>query len=48
MTLQTINPASAVIASYEEISPEAVQAIIASAHQASFRERYASDEHHLP
>src|SRR3989441_5185106 len=49
MTLQTINPASgAVVASYEETSPEAVQAIIASAHQAylewrstSFRERAA-------
>ena len=35
MTLQTINPASgAVVASYEETSPEAVQAIIAGAHQA--------------
>jgi succinate-semialdehyde dehydrogenase / glutarate-semialdehyde dehydrogenase len=35
MTWQTINPASgAVVASYEETSPEAVQAIIASAHQA--------------
>jgi succinate-semialdehyde dehydrogenase/glutarate-semialdehyde dehydrogenase len=49
MTLQTINPASgAVVASYEETSPEAVQAIIASAHQAylgwrstSFSERAA-------
>ena len=47
MTWQTINPASgAVVASYEETSPEAVQAIIASAHEAylewrstSFRER---------
>jgi len=47
MTWQTINPASgAVVASYEETSPEAVQAIIASAHRAylewrqtSFRER---------
>ena len=47
MTLQAINPATgAVVASYEEISPDAVQAIIASAHQAylawrgtSFRER---------
>src|ERR1700704_3976269 len=47
MTWQTINPASgAVVASYEETSPEAVQAIIASAHQAylewrqtSFRQR---------
>src|ERR1700730_4734063 len=35
MTLQTINPATgAVVASYEEISPEAAQAVIASAHQA--------------
>jgi succinate-semialdehyde dehydrogenase/glutarate-semialdehyde dehydrogenase len=35
MTLQTINPASgAVVATYEETSPEAVQAIIAGAHQA--------------
>ena len=49
MTWQTINPASgAVIANYEETSPEAVQATIASAHQAfiewrstSFRERAA-------
>src|SRR5882672_11407658 len=49
MTWQTINPASgAVVASYEETSPEAVQAIIAGAHQAylawrstSFRERAA-------
>src|ERR1700730_7866410 len=49
MTWQTINPASgAVVASYEETSPDAVQAIIASAHQAylewrqtSFRERAA-------
>jgi succinate-semialdehyde dehydrogenase/glutarate-semialdehyde dehydrogenase len=49
MTLQTINPASgAVVASYEETSAEAVQAIIASAHQAylewrsrSFGERAA-------
>jgi succinate-semialdehyde dehydrogenase / glutarate-semialdehyde dehydrogenase len=47
MTWQTINPASgAVVASYEKTSPEAVQAIIASAHRAylewrqtSFRER---------
>jgi succinate-semialdehyde dehydrogenase/glutarate-semialdehyde dehydrogenase len=49
MTLQTISPATgAVVASYEEISPETVQDIIASAHQAylawrhtSFRERAA-------
>jgi acyl-CoA reductase-like NAD-dependent aldehyde dehydrogenase len=48
MTLQTINPASAVVASYEETSPEAMQAVIARAHQAhlawrctSFRERAA-------
>src|SRR5439155_7101276 len=49
MTWQTINPASgSVVASYEESSPEAVQAIIAGAHQAylawrstSFRERSA-------
>src|SRR6266550_6492390 len=49
MTLQTINPASgAVVASYEETSPEAVQVIIASVHQAylewrstSFSERAA-------
>ena len=49
MSLQAINPATgAVVASYEEISPEAVRAIIASAHQAylawrgtSFRERTA-------
>jgi len=35
MTFRTINPASgAVVAGYEETSPEAVQAIIASAHQA--------------
>jgi acyl-CoA reductase-like NAD-dependent aldehyde dehydrogenase len=35
MTWQTINPASgAIVASYEETSPKAVQAIIASAHQA--------------
>jgi succinate-semialdehyde dehydrogenase/glutarate-semialdehyde dehydrogenase len=47
MTWQTINPASgAVVASYEETSPDAVQATIASAHQAylewrqtSFRQR---------
>src|ERR1700694_5276034 len=43
MTLQTINPASgAVVASYEEPSPEAVQAIIASAHQAYFEWRQTS------
>jgi succinate-semialdehyde dehydrogenase/glutarate-semialdehyde dehydrogenase len=49
MTFQTTSPATgAVVASYEEISPEAVQDIIASAHQAylawrhtSFRERAA-------
>src|SRR5206468_8874640 len=49
MTLQSINPTNgAVIASYEEMSPKAVQAIIGGAHQAylswrstSFRERAA-------
>jgi acyl-CoA reductase-like NAD-dependent aldehyde dehydrogenase len=35
MTLQTINPATgAVVASYEEISPEAAHAIIDNAHRA--------------
>ena len=43
MTWQTINPASgAVVASYEETSPEAVQAIIASAHQAYLEWRSTS------
>ena len=43
MTLQTINPASgAVVASYEETSPEAVRAIIASAHQAYLEWRSTS------
>jgi acyl-CoA reductase-like NAD-dependent aldehyde dehydrogenase len=49
LTLQTINPATgAVVASHEETSPAAVQAIIASAHRAylgwrsnSFGERAA-------
>jgi len=43
MTWQTINPATgAVVASYEETSPEAVQAIIASAHQAHLEWRSTS------
>src|SRR5207253_7742424 len=43
MTWQTINPASgATLAKYEEASPEGVQAIIASAHQAYLEWRSTS------
>ena len=48
MTWQAIPPRAAVVASYKETSPEGLQAIIASAHQAyvawrstSFKERAA-------